>query len=390
MRYVDEFDLKGKRIFIRSDLNVPLDNSQNIMDDTRIIESLPTIKYCIEKGGIVIVASHLGRPKGRDERYSLKPVSKRLRELLGKDIIMGNDCIGKEIENIISNMKSGDIILLENLRFYEEEKKNDDEFSKRLSKLCDIYINDAFGTLHRAHSSTCGMAKFVPIIGAGFLVKKEIEYLERLMENPQKPFVIILGGAKVSDKLGVIENLFNNADIFLIGGGMAYTFLKAKGIKIGDSICEKEKLEEAKRILKMAEDRNKGFVLPIDHLIAKDKSENADYKIVKDIPDGWKGFDIGSETIKIFIREIKKAKTILWNGPLGLFEIDTFGKGTLSIGEAIASSQGTTIVGGGDTVAALSKYGLKDRITHVSTGGGATLEFLEGKNLPGILALEGK
>jgi 3-phosphoglycerate kinase len=389
---IKDLDLTGKRVFIRCDFNVPLDENRNITDDKRILSSLPTIEYALEKGAVIILASHLGRPKGEvKEELRLLPVAKRLSELLGKEVKKLNDCIGWEVEKVVKNAKPGEIILLENLRFHPEEEKNDQEFSKKLAQLADIYINDAFGTAHRAHASTEGITHFLKS-AAGFLMQKEIEYLGKIMESPEKPYAAILGGAKVSDKIAVIENLMRRTDMFLIGGGMAYTFLKAKDIKIGASIVEEDKLELAREILAKAKDKNIEIILPQDHLAAEKIEEGVEIKNInsQEIPDGLKAGDIGQKTIEDFRIALKGAKTILWNGPLGVFEIKGFERGTKEVATFIASLDATVVIGGGDTAAAIAKFGLEDKMAHVSTGGGACLEFLEGKKLPGIEALTDK
>jgi len=389
IRTVDQIELKGKRVFIRVDFNVPQDEKNNITDDTRILLSLPTIRFVSEAGGKVILASHLGRPKGkRDPKFSLAPVAERVTQLLGKKVALATDCVGKEVQRQIGGMKAGEILLLENLRFHPEEEKNEETFSKALASLCDIYVNDAFGAAHRAHASTEGMTRFVKVVAAGFLMMKEIKSLEKALVNPQKPYVAILGGAKVSDKIGVIQNLLDKVTTLLIGGGMAYTFLKAEGFEVGKSLVEKDQigfslslLEEAKKKLK--------FLLPVDHVAAERMDTQAKREIVMSdrIPSGWVCLDIGPETVKIFSEEIQSAKTIVWNGPMGVFEMEPFSHGTFAIAKAIASSSAFSIVGGGDSVAAVNQAGVADRIGHISTGGGASLEFLEGKKLPGIEAL---
>lgn len=389
---IKDLDLAGKRVFIRCDFNVPLDENLNITDDKRITASLPTIKYAIEKGAVVILASHLGRPKGKiTEEFRLTPVAKRLSELLGVKIKKLDDCIGFEVEKAVKEAKPRDVILLENLRFYGEEEKNDKEFSRKLASLADVYVNDAFGTAHRAHASTEGITHYLKS-AAGFLMEKEIQYLTKIMQNPQKPYVAILGGAKVSDKILVIDKLMEMADTFLIGGGMAYTFLKAKGIKIGASIVEQEKIETAKNILDKAEKKGIKIILPVDHIAADKIEEGAKIQNInsQEIPDGLKAADIGHETIKNFKAALKNAKTVLWNGPLGVFEVKGFEKGTREIADFIAGLKAVTVIGGGDSAAAVAEFGLEDKMTHVSTGGGACLEFLEGRELPGIAALTDK
>jgi len=382
-------DLKGKRVFIRVDFNVPQDEKNNITDDTRILLSLPTIRFVSEAGGKVILASHLGRPKGkRDPKFSLAPVAERVSRLLGKKVVLTTDCIGEEIQRQIGRMQEREILLLENLRFHPEEEKNEEAFSKALASLCDIYVNDAFGAAHRAHASTEGMTRFVKTVAAGFLMMKEIESLEKALVNPQKPYVAILGGAKVFDKIGVIQNLMNKVSTLLIGGGMAYTFLKAKGFGVGKSLVEEDQIEFSLKLLESARGKIK-FLLPSDHVAAERMNIEAKREIVKsaEIPSEWVCLDIGPETVKTFSGEIQSAKTIVWNGPMGVFEMEPFSHGTFAIAQAIASSSAFSIVGGGDSVAAVNKAGVADRIGHISTGGGASLEFLEGKKLPGIEAL---
>lgn len=389
---VENLELKGKRTLIRVDFNVPLDSGK-ITDDTRIRGAIPTIKNVIERGGKVILMSHLGRPKGKVvQEFSLKPVAERLEELLGKSVVMASDCVGHEVKAIVDNMADGDVVLLENLRFHAEEEKNDPDFARQLAELADVYINDAFGTAHRAHASTVGVTEYVSQSAAGFLMQKEIEYIGKAVENPARPFVAILGGAKVSDKIGVIENLMEKADAIIIAGAMAYTFLKAKGRRIGDSLVENDKLDLAKYLLKKALDSDVPLYLPIDHVIADDFAADANMKIVKRsaIPDGWEGMDIGPATIEKYKGVLADAKTIVWNGPVGVFEFDAFAKGSFAMAKLLAESDATTIVGGGDCVAAVQKSGYADKITHISTGGGASLELMEGKELPGIAALSDK
>ncbi len=384
-------DLKNKRVLVRVDFNVPLKNGV-ITDDRRIREALPTIKYLIDKGAKVILVSHLGRPKGFQDDLRLDPVAKRLSELLGKPVKKLNDCIGEEVEREISNMKEGDVVLLENIRFYKEEEANDPEFAKKLASLADLYVNDAFGTAHRAHASTAGVAHYIPGV-AGLLMKKEIEIMGKALESPERPFICILGGAKVSDKIGVIKNLINKVDGFLIGGGMMFTFLKALGYEIGKSIVEEDKLDLAKEIMNMAKERGIQFLLPKDAVVVKEIKEDARTSI-KDIDKFEKddiGVDIGPKTIELFREEILKARTIIWNGPMGIFEIPAFANGTRKMAEAIAENGNcVSIVGGGDSAAAIQMLGLEDKFTHISTGGGASLEFLEGKELPGVAVLQDK
>lgn len=388
---VKDISFGGKKVLVRCDFNVPQDENLNITDDRRIQASLPTIKHILDQGPKkIILMSHLGRPDGKVvSKYSLKPVALRLKELLGEDVRMLDDCVGDKVRQEINESKER-VILLENLRFHPEEEKNDPSFSKELSSLADLFVNDAFGSAHRAHSSTEGVARYLKS-AAGLLLETEINYLGMALEKPEKPFVVILGGAKVSDKIAVIENLLNKADEIIIGGGMSYTFLKAKGIKIGNSKLEKEKIDVAKNILDKAKNKKVNVLLPIDNVVT-DKIENtSNIKIVgEDIPEGFIGVDIGPKTIKEYCAALVKAKTICWNGPLGIFEIDAFSKGTKAIAEFIANLKATSIIGGGDTAAAIAKFGLEDKMTHISTGGGASLEFLEGKVLPGIAALTDK
>jgi phosphoglycerate kinase len=389
IRTIDEIELKGKRVFIRVDFNVPQDEKNKITDDTRILLSLPTIRFVSEAGGRVILASHLGRPKGKkDPKFSLAPVAERLSQLLEKKVALAMDCIGGEVQKQIGEMKEGEVLLLENLRFHAEEEKNEEAFSKALASLCDVYVNDAFGAAHRAHASTEGMTRFVKVIAAGFLMMKEIENLEKALVNPQKPYVAILGGAKVSDKIGVIQNLLDKVTTLLIGGGMAYTFLKAEGFQVGKSLVEEDQIGFSRNLLGKAKGKMK-FLLPSDHIAAERMDVQAKREIVKNdkIPEGWLCLDIGPETVKTFSGEIKSAKTIVWNGPMGVFEMEPFSQGTFAIAKAIANSSAFSIVGGGDSVAAVNKAGVANRISHISTGGGASLEFLEGKELPGIEAL---
>jgi 3-phosphoglycerate kinase len=395
-------ELKGKKVLMRVDFNVPLDSNRVITSDKRISASLPSIKFVIEKGGRLILMSHLGRPKGKKTpEFSLDVAAVKLSELLGKPVKFANDCIGGEVKKMADSLKDGEVMLLENLRFYKEEEANDPEFAKKLASLGEIYINDAFGTAHRAHASTEGVCKYMKKCAAGFLMEKELRFLGKLLENPEKPFIAILGGAKVSDKIMVIENLLNIVDGIIIGGGMAYTFLKAKGRAIGNSLCENDKVDTAKEILKKALDKNVSIYLPIDHVIAKlpegggdfmEKLKKAEYKEVlrDDIDDGWEGVDIGKNTIEKFSNVITKSKTIFWNGPMGVFEVDQFSKGTLGIAQAMAASGAVTVVGGGDSASALKKLKLTDKMTHVSTGGGASMEFMEGVELPGVAALTNK
>jgi phosphoglycerate kinase len=387
-------DISGKRVLVRVDFNVPLDSSGKITDDTRIRAALPTIKQLVDKKAKVLLISHLGRPNGVDEALRMDPVAKRLGELLKKNVVKLNDCIGEEVESRVSKMASGDVILLENVRFYKEEEENDELFAKKLASLADIYVNDAFGTAHRAHTSTEGVARLIPAV-AGLLMAKEIEFLFNLLEKPEKPFIAILGGAKISGKISVIKNLLPKVDTLIVGGGMAYTFLKARGVEVGRSIVEADKADLAKETLKKAIDLNTPFLLPIDHVIADRVDQSANVKIVPrmGIEKDLQAVDIGPETIKKFGYAIKKAKTIFWNGPMGVFEIKKFSKGTISIAKAVASATekgATSVIGGGDTIAAVEKAGVAKKMTFISTGGGASLKLLEGKTLPGIAALQEK
>ena len=387
---IDDVVLRNKRVIIRADFNVPLDDSHQITDDTRIRSTLPTINRAVDDGAKVILCSHLGRPKGTfDPKYSLAPVAKRLGRLMGKDILFAPDCIGPAVEGLIAKMNPGDVLLLENLRFHQGEEDNDDTFSKALAALGDVYINDAFGAAHRAHASIVGITKFIPASAAGFLLKKEIEYLEGAVENPVRPFVAILGGAKVSGKIGVIENLGKRVDKVIIGGGMAFTFLKAKGMEIGNSLVENDMLDFAKGIEDHALSRGVKFYLPVDCVVAASREPGAESKIVpvQEIPKGWYALDIGPASVKLFDEAVQNAKTILWNGPMGVFEIDAYARGTLAMAHAIANAYALTIVGGGETAMAVHRAGESENMSFISTGGGAALELLEGKQLPGLTAL---
>jgi len=389
---VEDLQLKGKRVLVRVDFNVPLDGS-TITDDTRITSALPTIEYIIKQGGKVILMSHLGRPDGKVvPKYSLSPVAKRLKELLGKDVPLAPDCIGNEAKAIIDKMNEGDVVLLENLRFHAEEEGNDPKFAKQLAELCDVYVNDAFGAAHRAHASIVGVTKYVSQAAAGLLMKREIEYIKDKIDNPERPFVAIIAGSKVSDKIDVIEHLMQKADAVIIAGAMAYTFLKSMGRKVGKSLVEDDKLDLAREIMIKSLEGRIPLYLPIDHVIADDFSNDANRLVVMRgrIPDGWEGMDIGPATVELFRGVLSDAKTITWNGPVGVFEFDNFAEGSIAIAEILAESDAVTIVGGGDSVAAIHKSGLADKITHISTGGGATLELMEGKELPGISALTDK
>ena len=389
---VKDIDLKGKKVFVRCDFNVPMDENQNITDNARIVGALPTIKYLLEQNCKIILASHLGRPKGEFKpEFSLAPVAKELSKLLGQEVIMAKDVIGEDACEKAANLKEGEILLLENVRFHKEETDNDPEFSKKLASMAEVYVNDAFGTAHRAHSSTTGIASYLPAV-SGFLIEKELKFLGNAVNNPERPFVAILGGAKVSDKIGVIDSLLEKVDTLMIGGGMAYTFFKAQGYEVGKSICEMDKLDLAKEAMEKAKQKGVKLMLPVDTKVGKEFKEDTESKIVsyKEIPEDWEGFDIGPETIKMFEEELRKAKTVVWNGPLGLFEFDQFAIGTNAIAKVLSEIDATTIIGGGDSAAAVKKAGLEDKMTHISTGGGASLEFLEGKKLPGIEALMDK
>ena len=389
---IKDVNIEKKRVLMRVDFNVPQNDKLEITDDTRIKAALPTIQYALGKNAKVVLMSHLGRPKGSaNPKYSLKPVDERLSQLLEKKVSMAPNCIGPEVKKSVDAVKEGGVVLLENLRFHKEEEANDPNFAKELASFGDIFVNDAFGTAHRAHASTEGVTKYLPSV-AGFLVQKEIEYFEKALKNPAKPYIVILGGAKVSDKIAVIKNLMDKVDAILIGGGMAYTFLKAKGVDIGNSKLEADKLDLAKAILSEARKKKTKILLPVDHVCADRLDASAEAKITdgETIPAGMLGLDIGIKTIELFKKELQDAKTILWNGPLGVFEIDQFDKGSREIARFIAGLKVTTIIGGGDTAAAIAKYGLEDKMSHISTGGGASLEYLEGKTLPGIAALEDK
>ncbi|MCU7494274.1 MAG: phosphoglycerate kinase [Ignavibacteria bacterium] len=390
---IDQVDLKGKKVLVRVDFNVPLDENLNITDDIRITSSLPTIKKIINEGGKAILMSHLGRPKGQpNPKYSLKPAAKRLSELLGKQVIMAPECVGQEVKDLVNSMKNGDVLLLENLRFHAEEEKNNPEFAKQLAELGEVYINDAFGSAHRAHASTEGVTKYISINAAGYLMQKELDYLGKAISEPERPYCAILGGAKISGKIDVIQNLFPKVDTLIIGGGMAYTFYKAMGYEIGKSLLEEEKIELAGEILEKAKNSKVNFLLPVDVVVAPEFANDSPSQVVdiKSIPSEKMGMDIGPKTVELFKSEILKSRTVIWNGPMGVFEFDNFAKGTNAVAQALveATEKGaTTIIGGGDSAAAIKKAGLEDKVSHVSTGGGASLEFLEGKTLPGVAAL---
>ena len=386
---VKDIDLKDKKVLVRCDFNVPMDENKNITDNRRIVAALPTIKYLLEQNCKVVLCSHLGRPKGEFKpEFSLKPVAKELSKLLGQEVIMAEDVIGEDAKNKAENLKNGEVLLLENVRFHREETDNDPEFAKKLASFGEVFVNDAFGTAHRAHASTEGVTKYLPAV-SGFLIEKELKFLGEALENPERPFVAILGGSKVSDKIGVIENLLEKVDTLIIGGGMAYTFFKAQGYNVGDSLCEEDKCDLALEIMEKAKEKKVKFLLPIDNKIGKEFKPDTESKTVKstEIPDGWEGLDIGEETIKLYKEELQNAKTIVWNGPLGVFEFDQFAVGTNEIAKALGDIDAIKIIGGGDSAAAVEKAGLAEKMTHISTGGGASLEFLEGKKLPGIEAL---
>jgi len=397
---VEDIDVSGKRVLVRVDFNVPQDEQGNITDDRRIRAALPTIRYLIEHNAKVILVSHLGRPKGFTDKYRMDPVANKLSELLGQPVKKLNDVIGPEVEQAVNEMKERDVILLENVRFYPEEEANDPDFAKKLASLADVYVNDAFGTAHRAHASTEGVAHYLPAV-AGFLMKKEIDYLSKVITNPDRPFVAILGGVKVSDKITVIDNLLEKVDALLIGGAMTYTFLVAKGYDVGNSMVDEPGIELAKQAMEKAKSKGVDLELPVDTV---EVELGKDYDIKSGIPQdvniavrptdamlpGYRGLDIGPETVKIYSEKIKSAKTVVWNGPMGVFEDPRFAQGTYAIAKAMAESSATTVVGGGDSAAAVEQMGLADKMSHVSTGGGASLEFLEGKELPGVAALMDK
>ncbi|HEK86654.1 MAG: phosphoglycerate kinase [Candidatus Saccharicenans sp.] len=391
MKFLEQIEVKGRTVFLRVDFNVPLDENLNIRDDTRIQASLPTIKYLVQKGAKLVVASHLGRPKGQfNPKMSLKPVAARLEQLLpGTKVIMAPDVIGDEVNHLKSNLKDGQILLLENVRFYKQETDNDPEFSRKLAEGCDVFINDAFGSCHRAHASVVGVASFIKQKAAGYLLLKEVNYLSKITHNPEKPYVAILGGAKIEDKIPVLKSLVTKADVLLIGGAMAYTFLRAQGKQVGKSLVEDDKLEIAREILKKAEESQIKFLLPLDHVMTASIESGVVNQIAEHypLPEDLMGVDIGPKTIEEYKKQIKIAKTIFWNGPLGVFEVKAFSTGTVEIAKAVADSGALSVVGGGDSIAAIHQTGVADKISHISTGGGASLEYVAYGTLPGIEAL---
>lgn len=390
---LEDVSLAGKRVLVRVDFNVPLDKERNITDDTRIRAALPTIQYLLKNNAKLVLMSHLGRPKGQgfEQDFSMAPVAKRLGELLGQEVSLATDVIGESATSLVENLEEGGVVLLENLRFHKEEKKNDPDFAKALANFGEVYVNDAFGTAHRAHASTEGVAHHLPAV-AGYLMQKELDILGKAVSNPDHPFVAILGGAKVSDKIGVINNLIEKVDTLIIGGAMAYTFIKAQGYEVGNSLLEEDKIELAKELLQKAKDKGVKLLLPVDNVVAKEFKADAEHKIAHsdNIPVGWEGLDIGPESVELFGEEILKAKLVVWNGPMGVFEMPAFAKGTEAIADYMSRCTGTTIIGGGDSAAAVKKLGYGDKMTHISTGGGASLEFLEGIELPGVAALDDK
>ena len=386
---IKDIELEGKKVLVRCDFNVPMDEEQNITDNTRIVAAMPTIKYLMEKNCAIILCSHLGRPKGEFKpEFSLAPVAKELSKLLGTEVIMAKDVIGEDANEKAAKLQPGQIMLLENVRFHREETDNDPEFAKKLANMAEIYVSDAFGAVHRAHASTVGVAQYLPAV-SGLLIEKELKFLGNAVTNPERPFVAILGGAKVSDKIGVIDSLLEKVDTLIIGGGMAYTFFKAQGYEVGNSLCELDKLDLAKELMEKAKEKGVKLMLPVDTKVGKEFKPDTESKTVAwtEIPADWEGFDIGEKSIEMFTEEIKKAKTVVWNGPLGLSEFEQFAIGTNTIAKVLSEMDATTIIGGGDSAAAVKKAGLADKMTHISTGGGASLEFLEGKKLPGIECL---
>ena len=388
---VEDLEVSGKRVLVRCDFNVPLKDGV-ITSDKRIVASLPTIKYLIENNAKVILCSHLGRPKGEFKpEFSLAPVAVRLSELLGKEVKMATDVVGESAQSLAASLNDGDVMIIENVRFHKEETKNDPEFSKKLADLADLYVNDAFGSAHRAHSSTTGVADYLPAVG-GFLIRKELEYIGGALANPKRPLVAILGGAKVGDKIGVITNLMDKVDTLIVGGGMAYTFYASKGYCVGTSLCEEDKIDLAREMLETAKAKGVNFLIPVDNKAGKEYDPNTEAMIVNsdDIPDGWMGLDIGPKTQELFANAIKGSGTVIWNGPMGVSEGENFAQGTIAVATAVAESGAISIIGGGDSAAAVQKLGFADKMSHISTGGGASLEFLEGKELPGIVALNNK
>ena len=393
LRTIDSLQLAGKRVFIRVDFNVPLDGAGKVTDDARIRAALPTIQHAIKAKAKVILASHLGRPKGKPEdreKLTLEPAAVRLSELLGQDVILADDCVGDGVRKLVKDLKDGQVLLLENLRFHPEEEKKEEGFCRELAALCDVWVNDAFGTAHRAHASTAGMAAFVKEKAAGYLIVKEVEYLGKALGNPKRPFIALVGGAKVSDKIKVLENLMAKADAVLIGGAMAYTFLKAQEIGVGKSLVEADKLDLARQILERAKAKGVDLLLPVDHVCGAEPKETAKREVVpgKAIPDGLMGLDIGPQTLDRYRQRVLDAGTVFWNGPMGLFEQKPWAEGTFGVAKAMAQSKAITVVGGGDSAAAVEEAGLVEKMTHVSTGGGASLEFIEGRELPGVKACE--
>lgn len=390
---IQDISVKGKRCLVRVDFNVPQDSEGNVTDDTRIVGALPTIKYLVANGAKTILCSHLGRPKGQfNAKYTLAPVAVALEKLLEQKVIFVDDVVGEKVEKAVAELKEGEVMLLENTRFYKEEEADDKEFCKKLAKLADVFVNDAFGTAHRAHASTTGVAEFVKESVSGFLIKKELDVMGKALTNPDRPFVAVLGGAKVGDKIGVIRNLLEKADVVIVGGGMAYTFQKAKGYEVGTSLCEDGCIELAKELMQQAKEKNVQLLLPVDNVVAAEFSNDAVRKVVDSdkIPADMMGMDIGPKTVELFCNAIKTAKTVVWNGPMGVFEMSNFANGTKQVAKAIAETDCVSIIGGGDSAAAIKQLGFADKVTHVSTGGGASLEFLEGKVLPGIDCLDDK
>ncbi|MBT4483230.1 MAG: phosphoglycerate kinase [Candidatus Latescibacteria bacterium] len=394
IKTVEDIDLKGMRVIVRCDFNVPLDENLRITDEKRIVSSLPTIRYILKQGAKLILMSHLGRPKGkRVPEMSLAPVSKSLSSHLNTDVKLASDCVGQDVEELVSSMKDGDVLLLENLRFHDEETGNDSEFAEKLASIADVYVNDAFGTAHRAHASTEGITHFMDNVASGYLLRKEIDYLDSAVKNPERPFVAIIGGVKISSKIDVLTVLLDKADVLIVGGGMAYTFFKAMGFDIGNSVVEDDKIDLAHKIMKKAESSRCELLLPVDCMIADRFANDAETRYVDrdSIPGGWESLDIGPKTGKLFVSKIKSARTVVWNGPMGVFEMDTFAGGTRVVADALAEATkggAITIIGGGDSAAAIAKFGMENQMSHISTGGGASLELLEGKVLPGMAALD--